>query len=412
MIKFPDIKIIIKSFHAPRFKLSLVKKIKVKNLAFVLPSIVLIIFTLFLIQKSKESKSQAQNLENQKRELESKFETSQKSLTELQNNDQYLRNKTLEEEIKNTQETYKKAVSVYEDLLDLKDRSKDTSKLDEAFASSLSLLSQRNYTSAEAKLASLSKDIKSEMDKIAATFKIPENIPIESSAPASGYRRQKVQIDSGTFMVDIISADIGSTKVIVDTASDSDCGNNCPVLSLSDYVSRNSAYAGVNGTYFCPSTYPTCAGKTNSFDLLVMNKNKTYFNSSNNVYSNNPAVIFGDNYIRFVSAASQWGRDTSPNGVLSNYPLLVFNSNISFNGDEDPKHINKGGRSFVANKGSNIFIGVVHNATVAESAKAMKALGMENAMNLDDGGSVALWFSGYKVGPGRNIPNAILLVKK
>ena len=38
----------------------------------------------------------------------------------------------------------------------------------------------------------------------------------------------------------------------------------------------------------------------------------------------------------------------------------------------------------------------------------MKAMGMNNALNLDSGGSTALWHGGYKVGPGRGIPNAII----
>ena len=38
--------------------------------------------------------------------------------------------------------------------------------------------------------------------------------------------------------------------------------------------------------------------------------------------------------------------------------------------------------------------------------------GMENALNLDEGGSTALWSGGYKAGPGRNIPNAVLFVKR
>ncbi len=143
-----------------------------------------------------------------------------------------------------------------------------------------------------------------------------------------------------------------------------------------------------------------------------MNKNKTYFNSDNNVYSTNPAVIFGDSYIRFVSAVSQWGRGTSPTGVLSNYPLLVMNSQNIFAGDDDPKKGSKAGRSFVANKGNTVYIGVVHNSTVAEAGKVLQTMGMENALNLDSGGSTALYSGGYKVGPGRNIPNAILFVQK
>ncbi len=76
------------------------------------------------------------------------------------------------------------------------------------------------------------------------------------------------------------------------------------------------------------------------------------------------------------------------------------------------------GRSFVANRGSIVYIGVVHSATVAEAAHVLAAMGMENALNLDNGGSTALWSGlpaqagGYKVGPGRNLPNAILFVSK
>lgn len=343
-----------------------------------------------------------QELENIKTELD-----------ELKNQDQLKRNDELEGQIQNIEKTYDQAVSVYENLLDLKAKSKDTKELDSIFAKALSELSKRDFGAATASLASLTTKISDEEKKIAASFTIPQTVAKSNAPPGAGYNRQSVNVEGlGNYMVSLIAADLGSTRVIVDTASDSNCSNDCPVLSLADYVSRNGAYAGVNGSYFCPADYPSCAGKSNTFDLLAMNHKKTYFNSDNNVYSNNPAVIFGDGYIRFVTAASQWGRDTSPNGVLSNYPLLVFNSQITFGGDDDPKKGSKGGRSFIANKGNSVYIGVVHNATVAESARVLKTLGMENAMNLDDGGSTALWSGGYKVGPGRNLPNVILFVSK
>ena len=98
--------------------------------------------------------------------------------------------------------------------------------------------------------------------------------------------------------------------------------------------------------------------------------------------------------------------------MLSNYPLTVFNNNINFGGNADPKQGSKGNRSFVGNKGNTIYIGVVFNVTVAESAQVLKSMGLENALNLDSGGSTALWNGGYKVGPGRDIPNAILFVRK
>jgi len=213
-------------------------------------------------------------------------------------------------------------------------------------------------------------------------------------------------------MVSLVAADLNSTRVIVDTASEHDCGNDCPVLPLSTYVSRNGAFAGINGSYFCPAAYPTCAGKTNTFDTLAMNKNKVYFNSDNNVYSTVPAVIFGSGWVRFVGQSLEWGRDTSIESMIANRPLLVSGGNIAFGGGGEAKEGSKGGRSFVANKGNTIYIGVVHSATVAEAAQAIKALGMENGLNLDDGGSTALWSGGYKVGPGRDLPNVVLFVKK
>ena len=339
----------------------------------------------------------------------------QEKINQLETEDQYARNKELSNKIEEIKKAYKKSVSVYESLVDLRLISKDTAKLDQAYADSISLLVAENYASGSAKLDQLSLDISAENQKTitANVAAMPaSSAPVNNTPPSSGYSRQTVKTDIGDFVVSLVSADLGSTKIIVDTASDSDCGNNCPVLPLATYVARNGAYAGVNGTYFCPASYPTCAGKTNSFDFLLMNKNKTYFNSANNVYSNNPGVIFGGSYIRFVSAVSQWGRDTSIDSMLSNYPLTVQGGNINFGGNDDPKQGSRGNRSFVANRGNTVYIGIAFNVTVAESAHVLKSLGMENALNLDSGGSTALWSGGYKVGPGRDIPNVILFVNK
>jgi hypothetical protein len=247
----------------------------------------------------------------------------------------------------------------------------------------------------------------------AAAQPIPAAVTESSVPPPSGdYSRQKVVTDAGDFLVDIVAGDLSSTRVIVDTASDSTCFDNCPILPLATYVNRSGAYAGINGSYFCPATYPTCVGKTNSFDLLLMNVNKVWFNSDNNVYSNNPGVVFEGSRANFVGSVSSVGRDTGIDSMISNYPLLMHSGNITFGGDDDPKKGSIGNRSFVARKGNVVYIGVVRSATVAQSARVMRAMGMDDALNLDDGGSTALWAGGYKVGPGRDLPNVILFVRK
>lgn len=365
--------------------------------------------SLFLAVKNQQTSHELTLTTAQKQKLNGAF-------LALKNQDQYKRNEMLQATISAIEKTYSQSVSLYQDVMDLSAQKVDVSDDLTLFTDSLSYLSKRNYSSASASLAALQTSITTEKNKLAAASipAEPANQPATQSntPPGSGYSVQSVSTANGNFTVSIIAADLGSTRVIVDTASDGDCSNNCPALPLATYVARSGAYAGINGNFFCPPEYPSCAGKTNSFDLLVMNKNKVYFNSGNNVYSTNPAVIFGSGFVRFVGAAQEWGRDTSVDGVLSNYPMLVSGGGIVFSGSDDPKFGSKGPRGFVANKGNTVFIGFVYNANMSDSAAVMKSLGMDNAMNLDEGGSTALWFGGYKAGPGRNIPDAILFVRK
>lgn len=363
-------------------------------------------------QYYKTTTSQLLLLQSNKVKLEKTLKQVSNDLQSLKNEDQYVINKDLEGKIKSIEVTYDKSVKTYEQLLDLKTKTRNTLSFDQAYSDILTLLSKRNYASAESQLDKLSKDIEAEKVKIAASFQIPASAPEKNTPPGSGYSQQVVKSDVGDFLVGIVAADLNSTRVIVDTASDSDCRNDCPVLSLGDYVSRSGAFAGINGSYFCPADYPSCSDKKNSFDTLVMNKNKKYINSDNNVYSSVPAVIFSGNSARFVGATSEWGRDTGVDAVLAMQPLLVSNGAVVFNGDGEPKRGSKGNRSFVGASGSTAYIGVVFNATVAEAAHVIQTMGIQNALNLDSGGSTALWSNGYKAGPGRNLPNVILFVGK
>lgn len=351
-------------------------------------------------------------LTNEKNVVESRMSSIARELQEIKSQDQYVINKNLSADIRQIEATYGQTVTVYEQLLKLKESTNKTKPFDDGFADILTLLSKRNYASATASLKTLKSAMDAESARLASTFVIPASVPVNNVAPGSGYSRQSVTANGEQHLVDLIAGDLSTTKVIVDTASDGDCKTDCPVLPLGDYVSRSGGFAGINGSYFCPSTYPSCQDKKNSFDTLLMNKKKTYFNSENNKYSTVPAVIFQGGSVRFVGRSLDWGRDTGIDSMIANQPLLVSGGNTVFGGDGDPKKGSKGPRGFVANKGNTVYIGFVHNATVAEAALVLKALGMENGLNLDSGGSSALWFNGYKVGPGRAIPNAIIFVRK
>lgn len=354
-----------------------------------------------------------QYLQQELTKTEELYAGSLQELDTVKSEDQFVKNKELEKEISDITKSYNDGVVLYEELIELRASQVKVATLEALLADALGSLADRKYSTGTATLAQLKTEITKTRATIVQTFVIPENVPVENSPPSSGYRRQTVQTDIGQYLVDIISADLGSTRVIVDTASAGDCKTDCPVDSLGTFAARSGAFAGINGPYFCPAEYPTCADKKNSFDTLLMNKNKTYFNSDNNVYSTVPAVIFSGGGARFVGASQEWGRDTGVDSVIGAQPMLLSGGNITFGGDGDPKKGSKGNRSFIGTAGNTVYIGVVRNATVAEVAHVLKALGLQSALNLDSGGSTALWHQGkYLAGPGRNTPFGILLVRK
>src|SRR3990172_2694760 len=112
-------------------------------------------------------------------------------------------NQNLEADIKAIETTYDQAVGAYEKLLDLKAVSKKTQDFDKTFANILTLLSQRNYSSAEADLKTFTTQIVEEKNKVIASFVIPQNVPTQNTPPSSGYSRQVVATDLGEFLVDI-----------------------------------------------------------------------------------------------------------------------------------------------------------------------------------------------------------------
>ena len=335
-------------------------------------------------------------------------------LTLLKAEDQVVKNNQLAAEVKQINTAFKNASAQYEEMLDLRDSGVKINKIEVLFGPLLADLAKMDYGAATLKTATISAKIKEEKAKslpIVGVLNLA-SVPESNVPPGSGFSRQKVKVGEQFFVVDVVAADLSNTRVIVDTASEGDCGDNCPVLPLATYVSRNGAIAGINGSYFCPATYPTCANKKNPFDTLLMNKNKKYFNSDNNVYSTVPAVIFSGTSAKFVSQSLQWGRDTGVDAVLANYPLLVSGKSLATGDSSDEKLAAAGNRAFIANKGSMVYIGVVRGVSVVGSARVLVEMGMDNALNLDSGGSTALWFGGYKYGPGRDIPNAILLVRR
>ncbi len=242
----------------------------------------------------------------------------------------------------------------------------------------------------------------------------PTAAPI-SAPPGVGYSTVTVATQKGNFSASVLTVDLGSSRVITDTANDNDCANDCPVTNLADFVTRNGGFGGVNGTYFCPAEYPECAAKKNSFDFPVYNTRLGKWINGGNIGWNSRSIMYFDGSGgHFLQNASSFGGGLTA-GIV-NYPGLVDHGNVQIDDNQSglsDKQKVKGTKVGLALRGSNIVMAVIaRNVTMQEFALVMKGLFADSALNLDSGGSIALYSGRYLAGPGRNIPNAVIFARK
>lgn len=225
-----------------------------------------------------------------------------------------------------------------------------------------------------------------------------------------------VNTDRGLFYVDMVKANVAEgIKVITDSANTTDCLAGCDALPLSDYIGRNGGYAGINGTYFCPPDYTDCAGKPYSFHWFVFNYGaKTFLNADKRYWDNAGSLfVFRPGSIQFIRNPDTFGLDTSITGAIASFPTLLVDRQIVLDESkiDDKQYHAKGNRGGLCNSGNTVMLMVAKRANVPDLAAIMLSLGCDNGVNLDGGGSSALFDGGYKVGPGRKLPNAIILAR-
>ena len=227
-----------------------------------------------------------------------------------------------------------------------------------------------------------------------------------------GYSNISVPTSRGTFTVNVIKERLSDVTVRTVTANSTDCRDNCPVKPLAQYIAENGAYAGMNGTYICPPDYATCAGKVNSYDYAVYNSNLGRWLNSYALISVNSLVTFSGRTPSFFRRAEQFNRGPATAGI-SNYPLLLQSGAIvNSEAEQSDAQKTRGLKGSIGSDGTHIFLALVSSASVTESAYVLQALGVRDAMNLDGGGTGAMHIGGaYRVGPGRQLPNAVLLMK-
>ncbi len=247
----------------------------------------------------------------------------------------------------------------------------------------------------------------------------------------SNYIHKKINVAGIDYTVDVIEIDLKNPnlKIITDTADNYNCKTDCSVKTLADFVLNNNGFAGINGTYF--ESYDKSRLNYYFFPVYNSNEKKLINTDQLKYWTTGPVIAFDNNnkfyYFKdsrdFVDVDSfEEKYNVKIQAAIGNKPRLIENKmNLLIEWDIDKKQRDvKARRNAFAYKEdlNNLGKGIVYlilaqNVTVPELVDVVKKFDVDYALNLDGGYSAALWYNDeYMVGPGRDIPNAIIFSEK
>lgn len=245
----------------------------------------------------------------------------------------------------------------------------------------------------------------------------------ESLDTYSAYEHKKIDVNGNMFTIDLVTIDMNNPnlKIITVAVDKTDCVASCQAKDLGAYVLDNKAFAGINGTYFesYSSTkrnyyfYPVY----DSNEKILINEDQLKYWTTGPIFvwdTNNKFYYFKDSREFVGVKAFEEKYNVKIQAALGNKPRLIENGmNLLLEWDIDEKQKSaKLARNAIGIKDNKIYLVVAQSATVPDLANIMKAIGVDYALNLDGGYSSALWYNDeYMVGPGRNIPNAIVFAQ-
>ena len=233
----------------------------------------------------------------------------------------------------------------------------------------------------------------------------------------TGSSTLSVPTSRGTFTTHLIKERLADVTVRTVTANASYCANACPVKPLDQYATADHAYAAIHGTYLCPPDYAACAGKVNSYDYAMYNSDLATWINKPALIGQNGLVIFNGTSPTYYRRAYVYGQGPTANGPITAgitmfMLLLQGGAILDISAEQTAKQQERELKGSMGTDGTFIYLAVVENASLVESQFVLQTLGVHDAINLDGGGTAAMWIGGqYTVGPGRLLPNAILLTK-
>jgi hypothetical protein len=233
----------------------------------------------------------------------------------------------------------------------------------------------------------------------------------------TGSSTLSVPTSRGTFTTHLIKERLADVTVRTVTANAAYCPSNCPVKPLDQYVLADHAYAAIHGSYLCPPDYTECAGKVNSYDYAMYNSDLGTWINKPALIGQNGLVVFNGKTPTYYRRAYVYGQGPTANapvtaGISMFMLLMQGGALVDITAEQTAKQTERGLKGSMGTDGTYIYLAVVDNASLQEAQLVLQALGETDTINLDGGGTAAMWIDGqYTVGPGRLLPNAILLTK-
>jgi hypothetical protein len=233
----------------------------------------------------------------------------------------------------------------------------------------------------------------------------------------TGSSTLSVPTPRGTFTTHLIKERLADVTVKTVTGNAASCATNCPVKPLDQYAAADRAYAAIHGTYICPPDYAACAGKVNSYDYAMYNSDLGTWINKPALIGQNGLVIFNGKTPTYYRRSYVYGQGPTANlpvtaGISMFMLLLQGGAVLDISAEQTAKQQERELKGSLGTDGTFIYLVVVENASLVESQYVLQALGESDAINLDGGGTAAMWIEGqFTVGPGRLLPNAILLTK-
>ncbi|MDD4466825.1 MAG: phosphodiester glycosidase family protein, partial [Patescibacteria group bacterium] len=235
----------------------------------------------------------------------------------------------------------------------------------------------------------------------------------------------------GSFLTTILKIGLRepNLKVLTLAAEPRTCPEGvCAAKPLKAFLEAGQGFAAINGSYFCSND--DCGGFNSYFSPLYESRWELMINRDKmSLPTTGPiAVIDNTNHwhyfkdVRDFVSPENFQAITGQNvsAALSNQPRILENGKNILDASkltatqkirstrqalaykDAPRHRNQG----------NLYLISLSNATLEDLAAVLEKLHFDNALNLDGGGSAALIYENeFLVGPGRDIPNAIVFKK-